>query len=179
MAETELFTLDDICRHLRKICKEEEEKASRKSYKAIHAKMTKILAKYKDLRMIVENDKAPLTESEIEQYRTDYIRGLMENREENVQHVLDEDQMRRIRNQVQLRDIDNAIRLYETSCGNSASDEKKRQCRTLSKRFLTDPEWTVAQIAESEGVVERTTQRDLSIAIDEVAFFLRPDSDFF
>ncbi len=179
MSETESFTLDDICRHLRKICKEEEEKASRKSYKGIHAKMTKILAKYKDLRMLVENDNAPLTEGEIEQYRTDFIRGLMENREENVQHVLDEDQARRIRNRIQLKDIDNAIRLYETSCCRSTSEEKKRQFRTLHRRFLEDNEWTVTQIAEAEGVVERTTQRDLSIAIDEVAFFLRPDSDFF
>ncbi len=179
MTEAESFTLDDICRNLRKICKEEEERASKKSHKAIHAKMTKILAKYKDLRMVVENDNAPLTDAEVEQYRDDYLRGLMENREENVQRVLDEDQARRIRNHVQLNDIDNAIRMYETSCNNSVSEEKKRQFRTLKRRFLEDNEWTVAEIAESEGVVERTVQRDLGTAIDSVAFFLRPDSEFF
>ena len=179
MTETESFTLDDICRQLRKICREEEEKASKRSHKAIHAKMARILAKYKDLCMVVENDNVSPTVEEVEQYRDDYLRGLMENREDNVQKILDEDQARRVRNYVQLKDINRAIELYEVSCNNSSSEEKKRQFRSLKHRYLEDNEWTVTEIAESEGVVERTVQRDLWTAIDSVAFFLRPDSEFF
>lgn len=176
---SEEFALDEICRKLRTICKEEEEKASKKTHKAIHAKMLKILTKYKDLKMVVENDNTPPTLEEVEQYRDDYLRGLMEDREDNIQRVLDEDQARRVRNYVQLRDIDNAIDMYCASCNRSSSDEKKRQCRSLKMRFLDDQEWTIPQIAEKEGVVERTTQRDLHMAVDSVAYFLRPDSEYF
>ena len=46
-------------------------------------------------------------------------------------------------------------------------------------RFLDEQEWTIPQIAEKEGVVERTTQRDLYMAVDSIAYFLRPDSEYF
>lgn len=148
------------------------EEMHRRRAKNIRGKVKKALETYKDLELKAEIDAEPPSEDELEQFNRDYMANMMENREDVYQQVLDELMKNRVAYYEQFKELDCAIECYRKSCERSANKVKKLQYDTLKKRYLDDTEWSVAQIAEYEQCDERTVQKYLERAIDELILFV-------
>ena len=144
-----------------------------------NSKARKILERYSDLKLLVLQSSARPTQAEIDEFNYRYMVAMMEDREEKVERVVEEELSSRVRTYVQLKKIDEAIRLLKESCESSRNPERMRQFRALQSRYLAEKKLNVEEIAEQEAVSTSTVTRDLSMAVGMFAFFLMPELEFF
>lgn len=144
-----------------------------------NTKARKILEHYSDLKLLVLQNNVRPTQAEIDELNFGYMVAMMEDREDKMERIMEEELSSRVRTFVQLKEIDDALKLLRTSCENSQNPERLRQYRSLESRYLIDKKLTVEEIAEKEAVSTSTVTRDISMAVNMFAFFLRPDLEFF
>ena len=139
----------------------------------------KILENYRDLKLLVARDKFKPTPEEIADLSYKYSAAMMEDRETKVDKIIEEEMNSRVRTYVQVKEIDEALKLLKESSRVSKSDDRMRQYRAIERRYLVVDKMTVEEIAEMESVSTATTNRDLKAGIARFAFYLRPDLEFF
>lgn len=71
-----------------------------------------------------------------------------------------------------IRHIEAMLRLYRTYCYQYGSDEDERRWRVIYGLYLSNEKATVAELAEEEGVVERTIYKDIDIACERISAFM-------
>lgn len=68
-----------------------------------------------------------------------------------------------------VRHIDVMLELYQIYCERSDKPEDSRRWRVIKARYLDDCEKSSIDIAEQEGVSDRTINRDIAAAHDQLA----------
>lgn len=68
-----------------------------------------------------------------------------------------------------MRHIDNMIALYSAYCSQSLKPEEKRHYRVVRALYIDFPPLSVYEIAEREGIAERTVYKDVDAAIEKLS----------
>ena len=72
----------------------------------------------------------------------------------------------------EIQSIERAMGLYKAEADRSKSEEFRRRYREVMAKYIDEQEKTVAEIAEEEGITEKTVYKDLGIACKIVATYL-------
>lgn len=149
--------------------KEQERKA-----KDRHNRAQRILSVYRRARRIV-GESEEFTEDEKIEIRMKFLQDLMGDsiRYPIPDKVVQKENDRIETNRYCVYDIDRALKHYaEELEGLDVNDERVRAYRVMSARFIDEPEKTIDEIAENEGITVRTAYRDISKAVEVMAFYM-------
>lgn len=133
----------------------------------------KKLASYRRVKAsLVETEE--FTEDEKIEYRWKFVEDLMGSASEMVksENTILSIEKKRKRDRFEIQSIDRAMELYAAEAERSASEEFKRRYREVMAKYIEEEEKTVAEIAEMEGITEKTVYKDLGIACKIVATYL-------
>ncbi len=65
--------------------------------------------------------------------------------------------------------IETMMRIYQAYCATSGADDDLRRWRVVDGLYIHSPKLTVAELAKSECVVERTIYKDIDAACEVIA----------
>ncbi len=68
-----------------------------------------------------------------------------------------------------VKHIDTMLQLYQVYCYQYGSEEDERRWRVIDGLYISDQRMTVGQLAETEGVVERTIYKDIDVACERIS----------
>ncbi len=68
-----------------------------------------------------------------------------------------------------MRHIDKMLDLYSVYCSQSLKPEEKRHYRVVKALYIDYPQLSVCEIAEREGIVERTVYKDVDAAVEKLS----------
>lgn len=68
-----------------------------------------------------------------------------------------------------VRHIDTMLRLYQIYCYQYGTNEDTRRWRVIDGLYISDERMTVPELAEQEGVVERTIYKDIDVACERIS----------
>ena len=68
-----------------------------------------------------------------------------------------------------VRHIDAMLRLYQVYCHQYGSEEDARRWRVIDGLYISDDRLTISELAEREGVVERTIYKDIDVACERIS----------
>ena len=68
-----------------------------------------------------------------------------------------------------VRHIDTMLHLHHVYCHQYGTEEDLRRWRVIDGLYISDDMLTVAELAEREGVVERTIYKDIDIACERIS----------
>ena len=68
-----------------------------------------------------------------------------------------------------VRHIDAMLRLYQIYCHQYGSEEDARRWRIINSLYISDERKSVLELAEQEGVVERTIYKDIDAACERIS----------
>lgn len=154
--------------------KSEQKKAETRWHNEKVSATKKKLASYRRVKTSLA-DTEEFTEDEKIEYRWKFVEDLMGSAHEIM--AKSEDTMlgierKRKKDRFDIQSIDRAMGLYAAEAERSASEEFKRRYREVMARYIEEEEKTVAEIAEMEGITEKTVYKDLGIACKIVATYL-------
>lgn len=151
--------------------KRKEDKKREKSEDPIEITRN-LLRNYRTLKASARDEL--FTEDEIEQYRFEFFKDLMESHgstEEITEIRIKAKQRRKAMDLFQLAEIDEAFKKYESDCENKEPEDARR-ARVLFKMYLDDTEWKVEDVAENENISERTVYNDANKATQIFSIYL-------
>lgn len=134
----------------------------------------KKLASYRRVKASL-TETEEFTEDEKIEYRWKFVEDLMGAANEVMAKSEDtilSIEKKRKRDRFEIQSIDRAMKLYAAEAERSASEEFKRRYREVMAKYIEEEEKTVAEIAEMEGITEKTVYKDLGIACKIVATYL-------
>lgn len=107
--------------------------------------------------------------SELEQEDFDFFEELVERDEHiDVTAIV----RSKARSAIMLTHINAMLHAYQKMCENSRQPEEQRRYRVLESMYLVEPHQTVNQIAEREGVDNRTVYKDIDAACEKMGALL-------
>lgn len=68
-----------------------------------------------------------------------------------------------------VRHIETMLHLYQVYCFQYSSKEDERRWRVIESIYLGDRKVSISELAEREGVVERTIYKDIDVAIERLS----------
>lgn len=138
-----------------------------------YSRTRKMLSGYRREKKRLADENNLTHEEEIEM-RYEYISDLMNPMELAGKADMEiKDDIKRLRKDLfALERIEKAAQMYREECENSGSEERIRRYREMEKMYLSDDEYTVQEIAEAEGVSEKTVYRDMKIACEAMSAYL-------
>ena len=68
------------------------------------------------------------------------------------------------RTRIIIAHIESMMEVYRILCAKSQKPEDMRRCSVVEKMYICSREWSVEEIAESEGIDERTVYKDIKAA---------------
>lgn len=127
----------------------------------------RLLRNYREIKVHADEAISSLADADTEDY--DFFQSLMEgNRNLEVASITQS----KARSAVMLTHIDSMIKAYETICYGSGRPEEQRRYRILENICLKDSPYSIYEIAEMEGIDERTVYRDFDIACEKMSALL-------
>lgn len=76
------------------------------------------------------------------------------------------------RTRIIIAHIESMMEVYRILCAKSQKPEDMRRCSVVEKMYICSREWSVEEIAESEGIDERTVYKDIKAACTKLAALL-------
>ena len=76
------------------------------------------------------------------------------------------------RTRIIIAHIESMMEVYRILCAKSQKPEDMRRCSVVEKMYICSREWSVEEIAESEGIDERTVYKDIKAACRTLAALL-------
>lgn len=153
-----------------KINEEEEKKRERCSPEKAAKRM---LSEYRRLKKVATMDLQPTKEEALSLY-WQYLEELMGNPDnklyaENKAYIIE----RKLQyNRYKVQKIEKAIQLYEEECKSYGGKEELKRCRIIKALYITDPKMSVQEIADIEGISDKTVYKDIKIAEKAIAVYL-------
>lgn len=166
--------LDHVAEVAVKAYRAEQRKTEKNRAREKTTRTKKMLSSYRRLKKSL-TEEVEFTEDEKVELRWKFIEDLMgdptriANRSED---IIKDEEHRRQKDAYCVKRIEKAVRLFREECENSANEETKRRFREFSMMYMDEEEKTVLEIAEAEGVTEKTVYRDLGICNAAVATYL-------
>ena len=65
--------------------------------------------------------------------------------------------------------IETMLQIYHAYCATTGADDDLRRWRVINGLYIADRRQSVAELAEQEGVVERTVYKDIDAACEKIA----------
>ena len=159
---------------LRVFRKEQEKECKRRAKEEDKVRRTKkMLSSYRRMKAAL-SEEAEFTEDEKIQLRWKFIEDLMGTDSDmgKSELVVIDNEKKRQENLYCISCIENAVKLYGEECEKSSSEEGKRRFRELYSMYISEKPSTVQEIADLEGVSEKTVYKDLGIAASIIAVYL-------
>ena len=159
---------------LRVFRKEQEKECKRRAKEEDKVRRTKkMLSSYRRMKAAL-SEEAEFTEDEKIQLRWKFIEDLMgtDSGMGKSELVVIDNEKKRQENLYCISCIENAVKLYGEECEKSSSEEGKRRFRELYSMYISEKPSTVQEIADLEGVSEKTVYKDLGIAASIIAVYL-------
>lgn len=73
-----------------------------------------------------------------------------------------------LRTKIIMAHVNNMLDIYKAACNGSGKPENKRHWRVLSMMYLAPDPMTVEEIAEAEGIGERTVYKDIDVCVNDL-----------
>lgn len=73
-----------------------------------------------------------------------------------------------LRTKIIMAHVNNMLDIYKAACKGSGKPENKRHWRVLSMMYLDPDPMTVEEIAEAEGIGERTVYKDIDVCVNDL-----------
>lgn len=134
----------------------------------------KMLNSYRRMKATLSEERE-FTEEEKIELRWKFVQDLMGNTNSLIskpEAIIADKEKKRQENLYCIQCIENAVRLYGEECEKTSSEEGKRRYRELCAMYIDDTPLTVQEIAEMEGISEKTVYKDLGIACSIIAVYL-------
>lgn len=122
-----------------------------------------LLRNYRMLKAHCEN---AVFEAECDESALDILEDMMVGRDSSV--IVDSIKRSAARTAVIVRHVDVMLGLFQAYCANSTQEDMRRW-RVIEALYIREDKRTVAEIAEAEGVVERTVYKDVDVAAERLA----------
>lgn len=145
------------------------EQARQKEIKALPVRLFRntkeLLKQYRTFKAFVKH---AVYETKIEMDISEVLADLMmpgRNAEARVKSIMES----RAKTATMVKHMDVAVDLYKTYCFHYGTKEDVRRWRVIDGLYINDDRVTVDELAEREGVVERTIYKDIDIACDRLS----------
>lgn len=156
------------------VYRSEEGRARRKAENA-NARITrKKLESYRRVKTSL-SEPYEFTDNEKIELRWKFVRDLMGSDFNGVEKA--EDRIRTIENKrrrdsFEIQMIDRALALYGKEAKSTSNEEFARRYRELRALFIDDPPMTAKEVADAEGISEKTVYHDIGIACNVMSAYL-------
>lgn len=158
-----------------KVFKEQQKKEEKKREKnPEYIKQTKkMLRGYRAVKSRLVNNNFELSFLEQRALRVEYLEDLMGVRPTSkVECILDDIEKNKKKDQYAVTIIDKAMELYKKECEATPGEEAIRRYREVYAMHIAYKPSTVLEIAEKEGVSDKTVYNDLKIAYNAIAVYM-------
>ncbi len=126
----------------------------------------RLMRNYREIKIHAGDAIASLSEVVTEDY--EFFRDLMENDDIDVVAI----KRSKARSAIMLAHIDSMLHTYEQICYASKKPEEQRRYRVLEAMCLLDEPLQVGDIADKEGIDNRTVYKDFEAACDKMGALL-------